>query len=153
MNFMRFRLEARQDGYYLPRKRAADRGATAALGRTQSVELLRVVVLASARRRAPNALFRIPERRSPADFEPPVANMLNSAPRSLLDEIVAALAEQYTAVGLNIPGSHSSPSVCRAAGSTATFTVFYGRAGGHAYPPQHRLRRTDSHVPVAVGQP
>ena len=104
---MRFVPEARQIGYHLPRKMAPPTAAQLpALGFVRNPWSYYVSWYSfQARRRAPNALFRILSDDGRLDFEHTVANMLDLGTTGrLLDEIVAALPQQYTNKGLNIPG-------------------------------------------------
>ena len=154
---MRFVPEARQIGYHLPRKLAPPTAAQLpALGFVRNPWSYYVSWYAfQARRRAPNALFRILSDDRRLDFEHTVANMLNlGTTGSLLDEIVAALPGQYTNKGLNIPGFALEPIRLSGRGFYSyLYWYLYDGPGVMHIRRSNRLRAELIPMLVAVGQP
>ena len=103
---LKFLPDARQVGYHLPRKLVPPTAAhLPALGLVRNPWSYYVSWYSfQARRRAPNALFRILSDDGRLDFEHTVANMLDlGVSGSRLDAILAALPARYTNRGLNLP--------------------------------------------------
>jgi len=154
---LRFVPEARQVGYHLPRRMAPPEAAQLpALGFVRNPWSYYVSWYSfQARRREPNALFRILSEDGRLDFEHTLANMLDlGASGRLLDAVVAALPPRYLNKGLNVPGFALEP--IRASGRG-----FYSHLYWHMYdgPGVMYVRRTDRlrdeliSMLTAVGQP
>jgi hypothetical protein len=154
---MRFVPEARQVGYHLPRKLAPPTAAhLPALGFVRNPWSYYVSWYSfQARRRVPNALFRILSDDGRLDFEHTVANMLNlGTTGKLLDEIIAALPEQYTNKGLNIPGFALEPIRLSGRGFYSyLYWHLYDGPGVMHIRRSNRLRAELIPMLVAVGEP
>jgi hypothetical protein len=154
---LKFVPDARQIGYHLPRKLAPPAAASLpALGFVRNPWSYYVSWYSfQARRRQPNALFRILSEDRALDFEHTVANMLDlGASGVLLDRIVAALPARYVNRGLNVPGFELE--TIRASGRgfySFLYRHIYDGPGVMHVRRSDRLRRELASMLVAVGQP
>jgi hypothetical protein len=154
---LRFVPDARQVGYHLPRALAPPGTQNLpALGFVRNPWSYYVSWYSfQARRREPNALFRILSDDGALDFEHTIINLLElGTTGKRLDEIVAALPSRYLNKGLNVPGFALAP--IRGSGRG-----FYSYLYWHLYdgPGAMHIRRTERireelvSMLTAVGQP